>query len=61
MENPENYILTMEKKISEDSIFIMKNKELESFYEKNLNVFSDAFFNIVHLKTRTIYNIPHII
>lgn len=52
--NPENYILTMEKKITEDSIFLMKNKELEPFYEKTVMVFSDAFFNMVHFKTRTI-------
>jgi len=49
--NPMNFVLTLEKNLNDDSLFLLQNKELDSFYQKTLFVFADIFFALYHLKT----------
>jgi len=49
--NPMNYALTLEKSLTEDSVFSLQNKELDPFYQKNSFVFADVFFSLCHQKT----------
>lgn len=41
------FILTMEKRITDDSLFIIKNKS----YENNSQVLLDSFFHLIHQKS----------
>ena len=49
--NTMNYILTLEKSLTEDSLFILQNKELDNFYQKTPFVYADVFFSLYHSKT----------
>lgn len=42
-----NFLLTMEKRVTEDSLFVIKNKGLEN----NNQVLPDSFFHLIHQKT----------
>ena len=50
--DPKNYELTLEKKASEDTYFILKNDDFETHQEDKTFVDSESFFSLHHYKTR---------
>ena len=53
-EDATNYELTLEKKATDDSFFMLKNRESHAQHEEGNYVKSDSFFGLYHHKTSKI-------
>lgn len=50
--DPKNFELTLERKATDDSFFLLKNDDFEIRQEEKRHVNSDCFFSLNHFKTR---------